>query len=194
MKPQRDNFRRSIGGWAGICSFAFLASGCEADLQTRSPAAEARAGAWSEDTEAAWTEMKTRLDGQWRASVGEQKTIDVSYRVVSKGSTLVETFTSASGNETLSAYHRDGRALMATHYCAQGNQARLKAVKATRDSIVFRLLDATNVNGDQGVMQQLAFTFRADGFDQQSIYREPTDSSRRRRSASFGSSAGAASS
>lgn len=148
-----------------------LATGCRAELQTQSPASTAH---WADDTAAAWGAMKTRLDGQWRASVGEQRTIDVSYRVVSKGSTLVETFTSASGNETLSAYHRDGEALMLTHYCAQGNQARLKATEVRRDGIVFRFLDATNVKADQAVMQQLAFEFRPDGFDQESVYREPS--------------------
>lgn len=50
-----------------------------------------------------------------------------SYRSVSNGSALVETFTSSSGKETLSVYHHDGPALMLTHYCAQGNQVRLRA-------------------------------------------------------------------
>jgi metallo-beta-lactamase class B len=47
---------------------------------------------------------------------------------------------------------------------------RLRATAATRDSIVFEFLDATNVKSGQGVMQKLVFTFRPDGFDQESVY------------------------
>ena len=118
--------------------------------------------------------MKGALAGNWRATTAEGRNIDTSYRVVSRGSALVETFTTASGTETLTVYHRDGRALMLTHYCAQGNQPRIEATEAAPDKIVFELLDATNVAADQGVMQRLVFTFRPDGFDQQSVYREST--------------------
>jgi hypothetical protein len=111
------------------------------------------------------------VGGRWRATTPENRTIETSYRLVSKGSALVETFTSSSGKETITVYHRDGRALMLTHYCAQGNQARLKATEATRDRVVFTFLDATNATPDQGVMRRLAFVFRPDGFDQESVYR-----------------------
>lgn len=94
--------------------------------------------------------------------------------MVSSGSALVETFTSgATGKETLRVYHRDGGALLMTHYCAQGNQARLKATIATRASVVFAFLDATNVGAQQDVMQRLSIVLRADGFDQISAYRSP---------------------
>lgn len=106
------------------------------------------------------------------ATTPEQRSYRVSYRVVSSGSALVETFTSGtSGKETLSVYHRDGGALVMTHYCAQGNQARLEATVATRESVVFAFLDATNVGADQDVMQRLSIVLRPDGFDQISVYR-----------------------
>ncbi len=117
--------------------------------------------------------MQRVLAGRWRATTPENRTIETSYRVVSKGSAMLETFKSASGKETVSVYHRDGRGLMLTHYCAQGNQARLKATEATRDKVTFTFLDATNVAPDQGVMQKLVFAFRADGFDLESAYLEP---------------------
>ena len=142
--------------------------GCRAELQAGSPANETPR--WSAETEQAWTEMQRQLAGRWRATTPENRTIETSYRVVSRGSALVETFTSASGKETLSVYHRDGRTLMLTHYCAQGNQARLKAIEAKPEKVVFAFLDATNVNGEQGVMHRLAFVFRPDGFDQETTY------------------------
>lgn len=128
---------------------------------------------WASDTTVAWTELQRGLVGRWKATTPQNRTILVSYRVVSNGSALVETFTSASGKETLSVYHRDGAGLMLTHYCAQGNQARLRAIEATRERIVFSYLDATNVGGDQDVMTRLAVVLRADGFDQETVYRAP---------------------
>ncbi len=74
----------------------------------------------------------------------------------------------------LSVYHCDERELMLTHYCAQGNQARLKATDANGDRIVFAFLDATNVAPDQGVMVALTVALQGDAFDQESVYRTPT--------------------
>ena len=148
------------------------ASGCAAELGTSSKVFASQR--WADDTEPAWAEMQRALEGRWQATTPENRTIATSYRVVSKSSALIETFTSASGRETLSVYHRDGRALMVTHYCAQGNQARLKATEATRERIVFTFLDATNVGADQSVMQRLVFVLRPDGFDQETVYKTPT--------------------
>lgn len=116
--------------------------------------------------------MSQRLEGRWRAVTPENRSIQTSYRTVSNGSALVETFTSSSGKETLTVYHRDGGALMLTHYCAQGNQARLKATEATRERVVFQFLDATNVGDRQAVMKKLVILFRPDGYDQETVYRE----------------------
>jgi len=138
------------------------------------PSALASAGPWATDTNVAWGELQRALVGTWKATTPEQRSYRVSYRVVSSGSALVETFTSGtSGKETLSVYHRDGGALVMTHYCAKGNQARLKATVATRETVVFAFLDATNVGADQDVMQRLSIVLRPDGFDQISVYRRP---------------------
>ncbi len=151
----------------------FALAGCGAEIHTGQPPTVT---AYAEDADAAWSEMQRVLVGRWRAETPEKRVIEVSYRVVSKGSALVETFTSASGKETMTVYHRDGRALMLTHYCAQGNQARLKATVASRDRIDFAYLDATNLASDQDVMRRLSFVFKDDGFDQESVYRDPKGS------------------
>ena len=140
-----------------------------------SPASTAASSAkWASDTDAAWVELQRALVGRWKATTPDNRSFVLAYRVVSNGTALVETFTSsASGKETLSVYHRDGATLMLTHYCAQGNQARLKAVVATRDMVVFGFLDASNVATEQDVMHQLTIALRPDGFDQETVYRLP---------------------
>ena len=135
----------------------------------------AASGKWATDTDAAWAELQRALVGKWKATTPDNRTFLLAYRLASNGTALVETFTSsASGKETLSVYHRDGGTLMLTHYCAQGNQARLKAVTATRTKVVFTFLDATNVAAEQDVMQQLTLALRPDGFDQEAVYRLPS--------------------
>jgi hypothetical protein len=159
------------GVWRRLALALVLAlAACGPASATTAPAAPK----WASDTDAAWTELQRALAGRWKATTAQNRTIIVSYRLLSNGSALVETFTSTtSGKETLSVYHRDGGALMLTHYCAQGNQARLKAVEATRERVVFSFLDATNAGAEQDVMQRLSFVLRPDGFDQESTYRQP---------------------
>jgi hypothetical protein len=145
----------------------------EVTFGTATPAAPSTK--WAPETDAAWTELTRALVGRWKATTPDNRSFLLAYRLVSNGTALVETFTSsASGKETLSVYHRDGGTLMLTHYCAQGNQARLKAVVATREKVVLTFLDATNVAPEQDVMQQLTVVLRPDGFDQETVYRLPS--------------------
>ena len=46
----------------------------------------------------------------------------------------------------MTAYHRDGDHLLATHYCPQGNQPRLQMKQVAQSSdIIFEFRDATNL-------------------------------------------------
>src|SRR6516162_4262898 len=50
-----------------------------------------------------------------------------SIRVTSAGSAVQETLFPGSDHEMVTMYHRDGADLILTHYCALGNQPRLRA-------------------------------------------------------------------
>ena len=86
-----------------------------------------------------------QLVGHWKCTTAEARTVDLAYRLVSSGSTLVETFTTSSGKETLTVFHLDGPRLLATHYCAQGNQPRLRLQRASDRRFDFLFQDATNL-------------------------------------------------
>lgn len=73
----------------------------------------------------------------------------------------------------MSVYHLDHGALMLTHYCAQGNQPRLRAALIGDDSIVFRFLDATNVLDGQAVLVEKMLHFRDAQLEQTEVYRQP---------------------
>jgi hypothetical protein len=108
-----------------------------------------------------WKRMQQELLGTWIAKTGEGKTIKSAYKLVSNRSALVETYQTPSGQETLTVYHPDGSSLLLTHYCAQGNQPRLRIAETTPE---------------KAVLIELAFNFERDGFEQVSIYRQPDGS------------------
>jgi len=86
------------------------------------------------------------LTGDWEARTESGAAIRVSYRAISNRTALQQTYTTASGNETITVFHPDGKRLLATHYCAQGNQPRLQLdPSSTAKRFVFKYLDATNL-------------------------------------------------
>ena len=119
------------------------------------------------------------LLGDWEAPLESGKVIRVDYKLMSNNSILVETFKTPSGKETLSVYHLDGKHLLLTHYCAQGNQPRLRYDPKQSDAnrFVFAFQDATNLPSKMKEhMARLEVKFiDADHFDQSSTYRAGKD-------------------
>lgn len=99
----------------------------------------------------------------------------ISYRTISHGSALVETFGDPNVDVTETIYHMDGQQLMMTHYCAQGNQPRLRlAADSTTQALHFVFLDATNLpDPATSHLIDLRFEFLQDGHViRREIYRE----------------------
>lgn len=122
------------------------------------------------DASAAWTRLLADLPGTWLATPDSGGNLEVSYRVASRGHALLETFGADPSAQTLSVYHPDGAALMLTHYCAQGNQVRLRASETGPGRIVFTYLDATNVDPAQSVMHELVFVLGPGTLERTEIY------------------------
>ena len=84
---------------------------------------------------AAFAKLKT-LKGTWNNKVSEAEHHEagadskIIYRLTGAGSALVETDFPDSDHEMVSVYHLDGEDLRLTHYCAMGNQPRLKLDRA----------------------------------------------------------------
>lgn len=115
------------------------------------------------------------LVGDWEAKLESGKIISANYKMMSNNSAMVETYTTPSGKQTITVYHLDGNHLMLTHYCAQGNQPRLRCVakKSTKSKFVFEYYDSTNLSSrDAARMVFLeAEILDADHFDQTTTYR-----------------------
>jgi hypothetical protein len=103
-------------------------------------------------------EMK-KLEGHW---VSDQKehAADVTYKLSSGGTVLVETMAMANHAEMITMYHPDGDGLALTHYCMLGNQPRMKASKDQKPgSIKFEADGGTNMKPEDKHMHTLTVTF-----------------------------------
>lgn len=95
-------------------------------------------------------EQLSSLAGDWEAKVEKGPTLRVNYRLYSSGSALVQTFNTTGSNQTLTIFHLDGISLLATHYCAQGNQPKLRFVGShKKGAFGFSFLDITNLDNPQ---------------------------------------------
>ena len=102
------------------------------------------------DPKAAFERMKT-LAGEWQgqAGHGEQKfPATVTYKLASNGSVVMETLMPGTPHEMISMYHMADGELVMTHYCAGGNQPRMKldTAASTKDELKFAFTGGTNLD------------------------------------------------
>ncbi len=134
---------------------------CAALVLCASSLSVAAAGAGAPTPDPSWDKLKT-LVGEWKGTYADGTgEVHLSYELASNGTTLIETMDSGHDANMVTAYHRDGSRIMATHYCSAGNQPRMTATDLSPDgrTLTFRFLDATNVRPDSEVMQGLVVTF-----------------------------------
>ena len=120
---------------------------------------------------AGFDKLKT-LAGSWNGKDGDGKTVTASYKIVSAGTTIMETLDMAETPEAMvTMYHPNGQKLMMTHYCSMGNQPRMRAEKMSGDgsNLTFTMMDATNLASPKDPhMSKLVVMFKdADHFSQE---------------------------
>ena len=126
----------------------------------------------------AWEKLKS-LAGEWDGTVShgsETMPVTISYTLVSSGTSLMERLTTPDGADMVTMYHPDGSRIMMTHYCAGGNQPRMRAQvpKGDVDRIAFSFVDATNLPDPKVEhMRSLVVRFEdADHFTQEWTHRK----------------------
>jgi len=110
-------------------------------------ASAAGAGEGAPDGPAAFDRIK-RLAGTWEGNVA---TPDgprgvVRYELTAGGNSVVEKLFPGTDHEMLTVYHLDRGALLATHYCAMGNQPLMKLERATAEELQFGFAGGTNLD------------------------------------------------
>ena len=128
------------------------------------------------DAKAAFARLKS-MAGTWKAKIegahkgkehkdGHADQVTVSFKQTGAGSALVETQFPGTGHEMTSIYHLDGDELRMTHYCAMGNQPRVKLDRAHSrpDHLVFLFDGGTNLDAQKDMhIHGLTMTFQKDG-------------------------------
>lgn len=142
---------------AGLTGLAIAAAGPEDKGHQKKPAPhldtlKALAGTWTADTDGDGTREST-----------------LEYKVTSAGHAVCETLFVGTEHEMITMYHADGKALVATHYCAAGNQPRLTcAAPEAGKPLTFTYKDCCNLASGEGYMGALTITVKdANSFAQQ---------------------------
>ncbi|MDD4868213.1 MAG: hypothetical protein PHQ28_14170 [Mycobacterium sp.] len=128
------------------------------------------------DTNPGFEKLK-QLAGEWVAAdepstpAGEKKNEKKTdapapiciYRTVSAGTAVQETLFPGTPHEMVTMYHLDGADLVLTHYCALGNQPKMRAEKSADSSkLVFKFAGGTNIDPEKDAhMHDLTLTFVA---------------------------------
>ena len=117
---------------------AVLASGAAAQESAKSDAPAATA-----------FDRLAALAGDWidvEGTFGTKDQVAVLYRLTGNKSAVVETLFPGQPHEMVTVYHKDGNDLVLTHYCATGNQPRMRAKTVTGDRISFDFDGGTNLD------------------------------------------------
>lgn len=124
------------------------------------------------DAATAFEKLKT-LEGEWAGEIttdheevpaGTQ--VHHVFRVSANGSVVQEVMNEGTEHEMINMYHLDGDDLLMTHYCAGGNQPRMKLdlARATPTKLPFVYKDGTNLDpAKDGHIHAGTLVFEDDG-------------------------------
>ncbi len=120
-----------------VCTLALAAAGCQSGTRV--------AGGNPPAIKASFEQLKA-LDGEWE-SVDEkgQKSVAAVFKTTAAGSAVREIMFPGATHEMTNMYHLDGDSLVATHYCAAGNQPRMRCARPAGGVYMFNTADVTNL-------------------------------------------------
>jgi len=121
--------KRGITSWLAATTIVAALGAAPALAHEGHGAEEANSGAIAEAPHV--FERMEALAGEWVAAEDtpsfKKGELVSRYALTAGGTALVDTLFPGKPNEMTTVYHRDGLDLVATHYCAGGNQPHLRA-------------------------------------------------------------------
>ena len=101
----------------------------------------------------------SELAGNWKREGSDGAKFHIEFELTANDSVLIERWVSRGKTHSLTLYHRDKSDVVATHYCRQGNQPRMKmSTPPGAAKIAFDFWDATNLaNPDDNHQHSLSF-------------------------------------
>lgn len=138
-------------------------SGCKCSPCTCSGATASVVAPASDMQQAAMLGRIKNLAGTWEMTddAGKKQVASI-FIVSSNGSVVREIMFPGSSHEMTNMYHMDGETLIVTHYCAMGNQPRMRAplTDASADRLAFVFDSVTNKTApDQACMANMTLVF-----------------------------------
>lgn len=114
-----------------------LATGCATGPKVVSPT--------SAHTASEFDQIKS-LAGEWMTTdQSGNQVVGSVFSVSSNGSAVREIMFPGSPHEMTNMYHLDGDSIVATHYCAAGNQPRMRCTDPSGGVFAFEGFDCTNL-------------------------------------------------
>jgi hypothetical protein len=104
------------------------------------------------------------LAGNWEGKTQTGGVVNVAYRLTGDGSAVMSEIVSAingKSEDMITMFNLDGDSLLLTHYCAAGNQPRMRANASTDGkTVTFEFVDATNLKSSNDPhMYRVVFNF-----------------------------------
>jgi len=121
-------------------------------LVAASLASAAAAGATPAFDDRSAFEALKALAGSWEGKTSEpgEQPVTETFRVIAGGSVVLEDMFPGTPHEMVTVYHMDGDRLVLTHYCAVGNQPRMRFEKTGHPGeIRFAFDGGTNLRADR---------------------------------------------
>lgn len=117
---------------------AALAEPAKAAVKTKTTAAN--------PAEAALARFRA-LEGEWTGTNSKGAPVELRYELVADGTVVLEHLKIAGEHDMVTMYHLDGDDVMLTHYCAAGNQPRMRMAAAdlATGEVRFEFVDVTNL-------------------------------------------------
>ncbi len=127
-----------------IALVGLLLGACAKD-KTSSTSQPRIVSAAAPEQEAMFTQIKA-LSGKWsvKGSDANMKG-EIQFAVSSNDSIVRETMFPGTPHEMTNVYHLDGPSVVMTHYCAMGNQPRMRATTGDKSQIAFHCDSVTNM-------------------------------------------------
>jgi len=146
---------------AALIVIALLA-GC-ATHKAAAPTAPTPVAAATPAQQAALLDRVKALQGTWQTPPHDgEPGGDIVFAVTASGSAVREIMFPGTPMEMTNLYHMDGPTMVMTHYCAMGNQPRIRAVaRGPHDPIELKFDSVTNLSSaDQPYMGGLTLTIK----------------------------------
>lgn len=134
----------------GSATSMLIAGGCSSGQHSSSAPMSRVVAPASAQQKAATFDQVAKLAGEWRLADEDGNILEgenaatTRFDVSSAGNVVREIMFVGQPHEMTNLYHLDGQQLVVTHYCAVGNQPRMRSAEVAPGRIAFKLDQVTN--------------------------------------------------